>query len=83
MGFSSQESWEGLLFPPPGDLPDPGIKPKPLMSPALGGGFLATSATWDAQAGSINGCQIQQVEESGGTGHSEMKYIISPYKIFL
>ena len=26
MGFSRQEYWSGLLFPPPGDLPDPGIK---------------------------------------------------------
>ena len=25
-GFSRQESWSGLLFPSPGDLPDPGIK---------------------------------------------------------
>ena len=27
MGFSRQEHWSGLPFPPPGDLPDPGIKP--------------------------------------------------------
>ena len=26
-GFSGQESWSGLPFPSPGDLPDPGIKP--------------------------------------------------------
>ena len=26
MGFSRQESWSGEPFPPPGDLPDPGIK---------------------------------------------------------
>ena len=26
MEFSRQESWSGLLFPPPGDLPHPGIK---------------------------------------------------------
>ena len=58
MRFSSQESWSGLRSPPPGDLYDPGIKPKPLMSPVLGDGFLTTSTTWDAQAGSINGCQI-------------------------
>ena len=34
MEFSRQEDWSGLPFPPPGDLPDPGIKP---MSPALAG----------------------------------------------
>ena len=27
MGFSGQEYWSGVLFPSPGDLPDPGIKP--------------------------------------------------------
>ena len=27
MGFSRQEYWSGLPFPPPGDLPDPGIQP--------------------------------------------------------
>ena len=30
MGFSRQEYWSGLPFPPPGDLPDPGIKPESL-----------------------------------------------------
>ena len=35
MGFSRQEYWSGLLFPPPGDLPDPGIKLTSLMSPPL------------------------------------------------
>ena len=28
MGFSRQEYWSGLPFPLPGDLPDPGIKPR-------------------------------------------------------
>ena len=36
MGFSRQAYWGGLPFPPPGDLPDPGIEP---ASPALEGGF--------------------------------------------
>ena len=48
MGFSRGESWSGLLCPPPGDLPDPGIEPMSLMSPALAGGFFTTSATWEA-----------------------------------
>ena len=26
--FSRQEYWSGLPFPPPGDLPDPGIRPR-------------------------------------------------------
>ena len=33
-GFSSQECWSGLLCPPPGDLPNPGIRSTSLMSPA-------------------------------------------------
>ena len=32
MGFSKQDYWSGFQFPSPGDLPDPGIKPR---SPAL------------------------------------------------
>ena len=35
-GFSSQEYWSGLPFPTPGDLPDLGIEPLSLGSPALG-----------------------------------------------
>ena len=44
MGFSRQEYWSGLLCPPPGDLPDPGIKPETLTSPAWAGTFF----TWEA-----------------------------------
>ena len=32
MGVSRQEYWSGLLCPPPGNLPDPGIEPMSLMS---------------------------------------------------
>ena len=39
MEFSRQEYWSGLPFPPPGDLPDPEIKPASPISPALAGGF--------------------------------------------
>ena len=39
MGFLRQEYWNGFLFPPPGDLPNPGIKPASPMSPASAGGF--------------------------------------------
>ena len=35
MGFLWQEYWSGLPFPPPGDLPDPGIKPASPLSPAF------------------------------------------------
>ena len=39
MGFFRQEYWCGLPFPPPGDLPSPGIKP---ASPVLAGRFFTT-----------------------------------------
>ena len=45
MGFSRQEHWSGLLCPPPGDLPDTGIKLASLLSPALPGGFFTTYST--------------------------------------
>ena len=35
MGFSKQEDWSGSPCPPPGDLPDPGIKPLSLMSSCI------------------------------------------------
>ena len=46
-GFSRQEYWSGLPCFPPGDLPNPGIEPVSLMSPALAG-FFTTRATWEA-----------------------------------
>ena len=48
MGFSRQEYWSGLPFPIPRDLPDPGIKPAALASPAKADGLLTMSATWEA-----------------------------------
>ena len=35
MGSSGQQYWTGLPFPSPGDLPNPGIEPMSLASPAL------------------------------------------------
>ena len=40
---------EWVAIPSPGGLPDPGIELASLMSPALAGGFLTTSACWEAQ----------------------------------
>ena len=48
MGFSRQEHWSGLPCPPPGDLPDPGIKILSLESLALVGRFFTISTTWEA-----------------------------------
>ena len=39
---------EWVAMPPPGDLPDPGVEPVSLVSPALTGRFFTTSTTWEA-----------------------------------
>ena len=45
-GISQARIMEWLPFPAPGDLPDPGIKPRSLMSPALASRLFTTSTTW-------------------------------------
>ena len=46
--FSGNNNQSGLPCPPPGDLPNQGIKPLAIMFPALAGSFFATSTTWEA-----------------------------------
>ena len=43
MGFPRQEHWSVLPCPPPGDLPNPGLGPTSLVSPALPGGLFTTA----------------------------------------
>ena len=52
MGFSRQEYWSGLPCPPPGDLPNPGIKPR---FPTLQGDSLPSELP--GKATSPLGCQ--------------------------
>ena len=46
MEFSRQEYQSGLPIPIPGDLPDPGIEPTTLTSPALMNSLLVESPGW-------------------------------------
>ena len=55
MGFSRQEHWSGLPCPPPRDLPNPGVKPASLTSPALADGFFTTRATCPFRAPPFTG----------------------------
>ena len=48
-GFSGKNT--GLPCPLPGDLPNPGIKPKSLSSPPLAGDFFTSIATCEAPSG--------------------------------
>ena len=59
MGFSRQEYWSGLSCPPPGDFPDPGIKPASLTSPTLAGMFFTTSAPWEAPRATLSPVNFQ------------------------
>ena len=45
MEFSRKEYWNGLPFPSPGDLPDPGLEPASLTSLALQADSLLLSRT--------------------------------------
>ena len=49
--FSRQEHWSQLPCPPPGALPDPGIKPAFFTSPGWAGRFFTPSASWEACGG--------------------------------
>ena len=46
MGFSREEYWSGLPWPPPGDLPNPEVEPRSLVPPASAGvSFTARAAS--------------------------------------
>ena len=47
-GILQARIWSGLLCLPLGDLPNPGVEPTSLLSPALAGGFFTPSTTWVA-----------------------------------
>ena len=50
MGIFRQEYWSGLPLPPPGDLPEPGIKPVSPVSPALQADSLPTEPSESGQS---------------------------------
>ena len=54
MGFPRQEYWSGLLCPPPGDLPDPGIEPMSPAAPALQVDSLPMSGQGSSSLGAPN-----------------------------
>ena len=70
VGFSRQEYWSGLPLPPPGDLPNPGVEPMSLMSPALAGRFLTTLAPLANifRQGRLGGCLSNSGEKEWRQG---------------
>ena len=67
MGFSKQECWSGLPCPSAGDLPDPGIKPTCLVSPAL----QADSLPLSHQGSPSTGLADPRSGFLGSRGHSQ------------
>ena len=65
MGFFRQEYWSGLPFPPPEDLPDPGIKP---ASPALQADSLP-SVIWETHKGKDAGDYLRAPGKLGHPPH--------------
>ena len=49
VGFSRQEYGSGLPYPPPEDLPDPGMEPVSFTSPTLADRVFTTSASWETE----------------------------------
>ena len=68
MGFSRQECWSGLPCPFPGDLPNPGVEPMSLMSPALAIRLAMLEETGDAGSIPVSG------RSSGVENGSSLQY---------
>ena len=86
-GFSRQEYWNGLPCPSPGDLPDPGIEPMTLRSPALAGGFFTTSATWEAPRNTYwknkNNFYFLKYHDGGALVAKSCVTLVSPWTVVL
>jgi len=61
IGFSRQESWNEQPFPSPWDLPDPGMEPMSLGSPALVGGFFTTDLSEKPKVGKCRNRAIKRL----------------------
>ena len=70
MGCPRQEYWSGLLFPSPGNLPDPGIEP---VSPILPGGFFTTEPSGKPHS-SLEGGEKNRAGEPAGNAKEYSNY---------
>ena len=74
MEFSRQECWNGLPFPPPGDLPDPGSESVSLISPALVGRGLIPELRRSPGGGCGNPLQYSGLENPMDRGARRVTY---------
>ena len=64
--FFRQEYWNGLPFPPPGDLPNPRTEPTSLASLVLAIGFFTTGTTWEtimSECPGVNTIQVYAIRQ--------------------
>ena len=78
-GISRQEYLRGFSCPPPGDLPNPGLKPISLTSPALAGVFFTTSTKWEARI--LDTCY--QLDSFHGWGLTNIHILTCKLSIFI
>ena len=76
MGFSGLEYCSKLPYPPPGDLPNPGIKPVTLKSSALQAGSLSPTKVCFATTNKSHSSQSMKKKKvlivmKVSTGHTE------------
>ena len=74
-GFSRQENWSGLPFPPPGNLPGLGIKPMSLVSPAFADEFFTTESISCFHSVIVDAKQDQQINTLQGV---KTAYFLTP-----
>ena len=81
MGFSRQEHWSGLLCPPPGDLPDPGVRPGSPVASALAGRLFKTEpvSSKESEAQRNNGIGHLSQESEAGFKFRQLIRLQSPY----
>ena len=82
MGFFRQEYLNGLPFPPPGDLPDSGIKPRSPVPPELLGGFFTPEPPGKARIGIYTLLYVRQITNKDLLYSTEnyTQYFVKLYK---
>ena len=78
MGFTKQEYWSRLPYPPPRDLPNSGIEFTSPTSPALAGGFFTTKATYQKAPSSVGRAKCRRF--CSQTGLSGNHGDVGPWK---
>ena len=73
MGLFSQEYWRGLPFPSPGDLPNPGVKPR---SPELQAGSLSSEPPGKRTSHSYKYIKTLQIPSTGKSKHTQLLILV-------